>query len=137
MKFQLSCKIYPFEAVLNASYTFIDRVYIFLDSNLKEDKVIVSFKEKQKLSPKKLEDLRGEFMNELLHCVLRYKISKNNKKIREYIVGRALYSALPLPMEEALLGEDSGKLDYQEDPLGITIPWEEKHGKKKNAKSEV
>ena len=137
MKFQLSCKIYPFEAVLNASYMFIGRVYIFLDSNLKEDKIVVSFKAKQKLSPKKLEDLRGEFMNELLHCVLRYKISKNNKKIREYIVGRALYSALPLPMEEALLGEDSGKLDYQEDPLGITIPWEEKHGKKKNAKSKV
>ena len=137
MKIQLNPKIYPLEAILNASYTFIDRAYVFLDSNSKGNEIVVSLKGKQRLSPKKLEDLRGEFMNELLHCALRYKISKNNKKIREYIIGRALYSALPVSMEETILDEDSGKLDYQQDPLGIAIPWEEKYGKKKDARNKV
>lgn len=138
MEIQLNSKIYPLEAILNASYAFIDRAYIFLDTNSKGNEIVASLKGKQKLSPKKLEQLRGEFMNELLHCALRYKISKNNKKIREYIVGRALYSALSLPMEEAISEEGSEKLDYQQDPLGIAVPWEEKYGKKKkNAKAKV
>jgi len=137
MNIQLNSKIYPLEAILNASYMFIDRAYIFLDSDSRKNGIVVSLKGKQRLSPKKLEDLRGEFMNELLHCALRYKISKNNKKIREYIIGRALYSALPVSMEETILDEDSGKLDYQQDPLGIAIPWEEKYGKKRDARNKV
>jgi len=131
MKIQINSKIYPLEAILNASYAFIDRTYIFLDDDSRKNEITVSLKGKQRLSTKKLNNLRGEFMNELLHCALRCKISKNNKKIREYIVGRALYSALPLSMEETVLEDDSGKLSYQEDPLGIAIPWEEKYGKKK------
>jgi len=137
MKIQINSKIYPLEAILNASYAFIDRTYIFLDDDSRKNEITVSLKGKQRLSTKKLNNLRGEFMNELLHCALRCKISKNNKKIREYIVGRALYSALPLSMEETILEDDSEKLSYQEDPLGIAIPWEEKYGKKKNARNKV
>lgn len=134
MDIKLNPKIYPLEAILNACYNFIDRAYIFLDTDHKSEIIKVSLKGKNKLSQSRLETLRGEFMNELLHCALRYQISKNNKKIREYIIGRALYSALP---SSDLFTADE-KLDYQEDPLGIAIPWEEKYGrKKKNAKSKV
>jgi len=131
MEFKLDSKIYSLEAILNACYAFIERAYIFLDSDTNRGKISVSLKGKLKLSSRKLEQLRGEFMNELLCCALRYEISKKNKKIREYIIGRALYSALPA----ADLVTSTGKSDYQEDPLGIAIPWEEKYGKKKNAKN--
>jgi len=127
MEIKLNSKIYPLEAILNACYTFIDRAYIFLDTDRKKEIIKVSFKGKNKISEKKLEALKGEFMNELLQSALRYKISKNNKKIREYIIGRALYSALPT----SDLVTANEKLDYIEDPLGIAIPWEEKYGKKK------
>jgi len=131
MQINLNSKIYPLEAVLNACYIFVDHIYIFLDTDSKGENIKVSFKGKQKLSKKKLESLRDEFMNELLHSTLRYRVSKNNKKIREYIIGRALYSALPTSELEL----ESEKLDYKEDPLGIAIPWEEKYGKKTKSKS--
>lgn len=123
MNFKLNSKIYPLEAILNACYAFIDRAYIFLDNDSKTKNINVSFKGKHKLSEKNLKSLQGEFMNELLHSSLRYNINKNNKKIREYIINRALYSALPY--------EDEKFEIYNEDPLGIATPWEEKYGKKK------
>ena len=129
MDINLNSKIYPQEAILNACYTFIDRAYIFLDSVPKRKSIRVSLKPKNKLPEKQLEALKDEFMNELLNCALRYQISKNNRKIREYIIGRALYSALPV----SELTPSQEKLDYLEDPLGIAIPWEEKYGKKKKS----
>jgi len=130
VEIKLNSKIYPVEAILNACYLFIDRAYIFLDSDPKGIQIKISFKSKSGDSKKQLEALKGEFMNELLHCVLRYGISKDNKKIREYIVGRALYSVLP--SSEAVSSND--KINYQDDPLGIAKPWEKKYGKQKKCK---
>lgn len=133
MDIKLNSKIYPLQAILGACYTFIDRAYIFLDGN-PDGEIKVSLKGKKRLSEKQFKSLQGEFMNELLHYLLRYRVSKNNEKIREYIIGRALYSALPV----SNLVTSGEKLDYQRDPLGLAIPWEEKYGKeKKNAKSKV
>ena len=129
VKINLDSKIYNLEAVLNACYVFIEKIYICIDSDCKGEKIVISLKGKRKLSRKKMEQLKGEFMNELLHSALRYKVGKNNKKLREYIIGRALYSALPV-LEQA---PNEEKSDYLDDPLGIAIPWEEKYGKK-NAK---
>lgn len=130
----IDSRIYNPEVTLNACYSFIDRAYISLDTDPRGRKITVFLKGKQKLSTEEMEQLKDEFMNELLHFALRYQISKNNKKIREYIIGRALYSALPA---SDLFTSDE-KLDYQEDPLGIAIPWEEKYGKKKkNARVKV
>jgi len=137
MVIKLNSKVYPLEGILNACYNFIDKAYIFLDSDSQVKQIKVYFKEKNRLSAGKLAGLKGEFMNELLHCALRYQISKNNKKLRECIIGRALYSALPT----SDLFTSSEKSDYQEDPLGIAIPWEKKYSKnkkkKKNARIKV
>jgi His-Xaa-Ser system protein HxsD len=127
MDIKLNSKIYPLEAILNACYVFIDRAYIYLDADAKGKSIKIYFKAKDKLSQRRLEGLRGEFMNELLYSNLRYQISKNNKKIREYIVSRALYSAL----SPANLFSSDEKMSYQGDPLGIATPWEEKLSKKK------
>jgi len=130
MEIRLDLKIYPLEAILNTCYMFIERAYIFLDGDTKARFVKVSIKGKKKLSKKRLVALRGEFMNELLYSVLRYNVSKNNKKIREYIIGRALYSSVSI----SDLGVSKEELDYQKDPLGIAVPWEEKYGKKERVK---
>lgn len=120
LKITLDTKIYPKEAIYGAAYVFIDRAYIHLD--MKGNRIEVSFKPKASISQKQLEALKGEFENELLHYVHRLSIAKNNKKIREQIVERALYGSIEGE------GEDSDDFD---DPLGIAIPWEEKYGNDK------
>jgi His-Xaa-Ser system protein HxsD len=95
--FVLDLKIYPLEAVYGASYVFIDRAYVFLEDAGKE-KVKVSFKGKKNPpaggDKKALEVLQGEFLNELLNYTLRVSLENNNKKIRQQIVERALYSSI-------------------------------------------
>ncbi|MBL7130721.1 MAG: His-Xaa-Ser system protein HxsD, partial [Candidatus Omnitrophica bacterium] len=112
-------------AIYGACYVFIDRAYIFLDGDSKKE-IKIYIKGKRKFPLQKLKRLVGEFQNELLNYALREKIGKNTRKIREYIVGKALFSA-----HDVLPEEKEKKYDYQKDPLGIAIPWEEKHGKHK------
>ncbi|HAJ56629.1 MAG TPA: His-Xaa-Ser system protein HxsD [Candidatus Omnitrophica bacterium] len=131
MKITLDTRIYPLEAIMNACYAFIDRAYVSLDRPSKET-ARVDLKDKKTADKNAGKNLKEEFLNELLHSSVRYQISKNNRKIREYIVGRALYS----PVLSETIGPDGGKeLDYLEDPLGIAIPWEKKYGKKKKKHS--
>lgn len=117
---KLKQDIYPLEAICGASYVFIDKAYIYIDSK-KKGEYEVRIKGKEKLTSKKLTEIEGEFMNELLNYVQRLNISKSTGKIREYIVERALYSAVN---EEGPAKDD----DVLDDPLGIAIPWEEKYG---------
>lgn len=135
MKIVLSKNLYPMEAIINTSYFFLDRCYISLDEDSNKASITVSLKSKKRETKKSEEKLKDEFMNELLNCSLRYQISRNNKKVREYIIGRALYT--PFTNSEFDLLEDNKELDYQDDPLGIAIPWEEKYGKKNNEKAPV
>lgn len=130
-------KLYPLEAILNACYSFLDQAYIYLDDKQNDGNISVVLKSKKRITKNGLKSLEGEFMNEVLQAVLRYQISKNNRKIRELIIGRALYSSLTDPNFDLL--SNDGKLEYQEDPLGIAVPWEEKYGKKakNNEKSKV
>lgn len=124
IKILLNTKTYPKEAIVGASYVFIDRAYIFLD-NPEKDSMAVSLKSKKNISEKKLEELKGEFHNELLNYVHRINIAKANKKIREYIVERALFASVE--NESGSTGGDAGF----DDPLGIAVPWEEKYGEGK------
>lgn len=135
--FKLSKKVYSLDAVLGTSYLFIDKAYVFLDCDGKDD-VVVSFKGKKKLNKNEMESLVGEFHNELLSQTLRVKLSKKNQKIRETIVQQALYpgaaaqeedasTELDKELDEILKEADNG--DYGDDPLGIAVPWEEKHNK--------
>ena len=119
-------QLYSLEAIYGAAYVFLDRAYLFLDGNPKSQ-VMVTLKGKERLNKKQLEDLAGEFYNELLNCALRNQISKNNQKIREYVVARALFSAQePLQKE---IKKETKKEEWQKDTLGIAIPWEEKYKK--------
>lgn len=127
--FKLDTKVYPLEAIYSAAYVFLDKAYIFLEGDPRKE-IVVYLKGKKKINFQELEKLKGEFHNELLNYLLRVNIAKRNKKIREVIVGTAIVSSLSfseLPAEDS---EDN----YLGDPLGITVPWEEKYGKKKTKK---
>ena len=121
--------IYPLTAVMTTAYTFLDKVYVKLDSG---PKGIISVELVHKDDQGKLDKaaLRGEFTNELLNCTVREKIAAENAKIREYIVGQALYSSVQDMNTE---GSDT----VVDDPLGIAVPWEEKYGKKKKRSKAV
>ncbi len=128
IKFSFNLKDYPLEALYGATYVFIDQAYLFLDSKNKR-KIDVHLKGKKKLSNKKLEILKGEFLNELLNYTMRVNLAKGNRKLREFTVGQALVSAYG--NEEVV---QKNEMQYQDDPLGIAVPWEEKYGKKKTKK---
>jgi His-Xaa-Ser system protein HxsD len=135
MLIKVNPNIYPIEAVLSASFKFIDKLYIFLEMHPKKPCIMIHLKAKKAIYKRRLESLKGCFVNELLHCALRLTINKNTKKIREYIIGRALYSSLPTNDLSNIEVSGNGQ-DYLDDPLGIAIPWEDKYGKK-NARDKV
>jgi His-Xaa-Ser system protein HxsD len=123
--------VYPLEAVYGAAYVFIDKAYLFLDSKSSK-KLEIYLKSKNKLSQKQQNKLVGEFFNELLNYTLRIKVAKNNKKIREYIVEQALFSAVGGNAEEVKKQDEAEDvIGYEDDPLGIAVPWEEKYGNEK------
>ena len=129
--FYLNSKIYPLEATYSTAYVFLDRVFVYLDGDPAKE-IMVSLKGKEKLNKTQLENLQGEFQNELLNYLLRVEIAKRNQKVRNFIVGTALVSALPTELlTQSSQPEISETADWQKDPLGIAIPWEEKYGKKK------
>lgn len=135
---KIDVQTYTLEAIYGAAYVFLDTTYVFLDKDTAGD-IIIVLKPKTILTKKGLENLSGEFSNQLLNYSLRESIAKDNQKIREYIVGRALVGAIgedPLADESAGIGtnsdEDTG--EWKGDDLGIAIPWEEKFSPKKISK---
>jgi len=125
MEVTVRTQLYPKEAVLNACYAFLDRVYIFLDGDADLDRVRIRFRAREGASRKQLTRLKDEFLNELIHASLRMQVSEQSKAIRELIVGKALLAALPAESDKI----EAGDIDYKSDPLGIAVPWEKKHKK--------
>lgn len=127
----LSQEYYPKEAVIITCCQFLRDNYVFLEKR-KDIRVM--------LTPKKaggLQKIEREFRNELINNTLRYYISQKNKGIREYIVKTALFCSQPEEAADDLLLkelEGAQAAGWQEDPLGIAIPWEEKNRKNKDKK---
>jgi His-Xaa-Ser system protein HxsD len=129
VKWDIGTSTYPMDAVYGASYVFCDRCYVYLDKTA-DRRIVIVLQGKETLNRADLESLAGEFSNELLHQVLRTRIAKRTGKVREMIIGRALFSAEGATDDYGAddyddLGDDA---DYLDDPLGIAVPWEEKYG---------
>lgn len=127
----VSSKIYSLEVIYVSSYVFLNRAFIFLDEK-KKGEILITLKGREKMDKKQLEDFGGEFYNELLNYCLRNEISKNNQKLREYIVSRALIGALTEEEEEYTIKEEPEEEieEWKGDSLGLAVPWEKKFGKK-------
>ncbi len=127
-------ELYSLESVYDAAYNFLDKAYVLLDGD-PETVIKVQLRGKEEMDKDELENLANEFFNELINTGIREKIFKDNKKIREYIVSAALIGASK-DLQERIRAEKEGvSLDFleedeegwDEDPLGIATPWEEKH----------
>lgn len=94
MKFKLKTKIYPLECILNTAYLFLDQIYFFVDGDPKSE-LEITIKGKDGVTNKELDSIYGEFNNELINQKLRMNLAKQNKKIQEYIVGKALFGITP------------------------------------------
>lgn len=97
--FEVDEKLYPLEAVQSAVYAFTDRAYVRV-TRPRPDRLEVSLKPKAGAASFNGE-LRGEFDNELMHQILRHRLSASNQKIREFIVTKALVSAQPAASVQA------------------------------------
>ena len=115
--------LYPLDAIYGTSYLFIDRYYVFLD-RAEDKKVRVRMRTKNEASEEVLEAVIGEFANELLNQVLRFKVSEATAQIREYTMARAFVSSPAQASIDALLAELDAE-ELEEDDLEISVPWEE------------
>jgi len=123
---KLNPKIYPLDVIYSAAYVFIDKAYIILEEDHNKN-IEVFLKPKAQTD---LNELGGEFYNELLNYAQYKTQAKKNKVIRQTIIQRALITNDPNIIEEDdLFDEDID--EYLDDPKGIAIPWEEKYGGKK------
>lgn len=150
IKIAINAKVYPLEAIYAAAYVFLDKAYIFLEGDPAK-KIFVNIKSKEEDGPSVEKKIKGEFLNELINCGLRQKISEKNSKLREYIVGAALLGAsgklnvFPASAQDEdeaecdCSGEDGESteedLKWEDDPLGIAVPWEDKFLKEESPKN--
>jgi His-Xaa-Ser system protein HxsD len=127
-RLELDDTLYPLDALYGAAYIFIDRCYVLLDRpRAGRYRAILS----PKSGPAEAETLRalaGEFANELLSCAWRHQITQQNRTLIEQVTVRAIGGAMgPPTLDELAKFDFSG--EQLEDPLGIAVSWEEKHGR--------
>ena len=114
--------IYPLDTLFGALYKLIDFGYFFVDED--EDSWLVYIKTQESDS----DSLVDRLNREILFQRLRGLIAEKNAKIREYIIGRALY-ALEEEDSFAKILDEIG--ESEEDLDSIMMPWEERFKDKK------
>jgi His-Xaa-Ser system protein HxsD len=126
VSFVVDEELYPRDAIYGAAYLFVDRAWVYLTRP--SDRVVeVRLKAKLATSPEGLESLAGEFANELLNQVVRFRVSESTAKIREYYIARAFFADPQQSTIDSLLAELDAE-ELEEAPLEISVPWERKDG---------
>ncbi len=116
-KFELliDINIFPKDIVLKAAYTYLDKWYFFFSFN-KDWNLIMQFtkKDNQKVDPKVI---IWDFSDSLLEYLLRDKIEKDNKIVREIIVEKAING--PIDKDNFISFDDksaqSNQVDFDKD----------------------
>lgn len=116
--------IYPLDAIYGAAYLFVDRCFLFFNRT-GDQKIEIHMKRKSNSAD--LEELLGEFSNELLNHVIRFRLAESTSKIREYYMARAFLSHPAQNSIDALLAELDAE-ELAEDELEISVPWEQSDG---------
>lgn len=119
--FEIDTNFYPLDAVYSVAYILLDRYYLKLRNGGKNT-VVMAITTEQKLSKSETDDLMRQIEQELINQTLRLKVARENQKLREYILGKALLGAQFGVIEQE--GRASSEAsDYLDDPLGIAVPW--------------
>lgn len=143
--FTVHRSLYAPDVLFGTAFAFLDRCYVFLDV-VDDDRTSVELTARAGTD---IVAVAGEFRNELVTQSVRLDLARETEALRTLIVGRAIGQAMPreaprnegqgsgsqglpdLPPEVArILAEEEDSLDFLDDPLGIAVPWEEKHEKK-------
>lgn len=128
--FDIDESIYSLDALYGACYVFIEKCFVYL-SRPNPGVVKVRLTSRRSASTAELDELAGEFANEVLSQVTRLQLAGATARLREYYTAAALRTATSTPSIDELLAELESE-DLLEDPLEIMVPWEEKHGSDKN-----
>ena len=130
-------ELYSKAAIYGAAYLFIDSCYIFLDVP-STGLISVQLSTLRESDRAALDQLAGRFMNELLAQAFRQELANQNKDLLEVIVAQSLSSGNAVPSVPPAPSIDLSELEGLdlddepfEDPLGIAVSWEDKHGKNK------
>lgn len=133
--FLLDTNVYPQEIVYRTCYVYIDRMHIYLDRP-KKNEILISLKGKEKLTKAQLENLKGDFVNELLNTLLRENIAKKNKKLLEYLVGGTITASLERPQikrdreEELEAGRVQNEIaQFKKELEKMEIPGDKEYGR--------
>ncbi len=129
VQFHVDPAIYPLQAIYGAAYIFIDRCYVFLDRPQAETVRVTLTAKGGQADAGALRALVGEFANELLSCAWRHQITQDNRVMLETVTMQAIAGAMGPPSLDDLASFDFTDQGF-DDPLGIAMSWEEKHGKK-------
>jgi His-Xaa-Ser system protein HxsD len=103
--------LYSTEALFRVCYLFTGRCYIFLAQD--ERSSVIKVHLTRKSSDADMNEIAGEFSNELINQKVRLSVAAETKQIRELIVAQAF-------AEADLLDRDGPEASYLEDPKGIS-----------------
>ena len=117
-------KFYSLDVVYSSLYNFLDKYYCKIDGD-PEEEIMVEMKPKK--GNEDMELVGRNFNNELINYAAIEIRGFKTEEMRLEIVKRALVSHQPEQLEDEVLDEDLE--DWERDPEGINIPWEEKYGK--------
>lgn len=136
--FSVNLEIYPLEIIYSTAYLFLDKVYFYMDKE-QEDKIKIELTKKN--GSDNLEEIKNEFMNEMMNQAFRLENDEKTKDFKEILIKRVLdfnentdQDNIDEEMLEKILDDEDD--DWLDDPEGIAIPWEEKYGKNDEDKSE-
>ncbi|MBS1266522.1 MAG: hypothetical protein MAG795_00489 [Candidatus Woesearchaeota archaeon] len=107
-------KIYPLDIIYSAAYVFMDKAYIVLSGG-DSDEVIITLRPKKEMKQEQLEEFGRDFNNELVNYAVFKEQAASSRNIKESIVNSALNTGV------------SDEESFEDDPLGIAVPWEEKN----------
>jgi len=123
VSFDVHEDVFVLDAIYGAAYLFVDRCWLFLARPA--DKVVrVHLKTKEEADEAALDELAGEFANELLNQAMRVRIGESTATLREYTMARAFFTTPVQSSIDALLAELDAE-ELEEDDLEISVPWEE------------
>lgn len=122
VRFTVDESLYDLDVVFGTAYLFLDRCYVWLDRPA-DRKVEVVLRARGAATEAQLEELAGEFANELLNQALRKRVGDANARIREFIMAKAFFSVDAPSTIDRLLAELDEE-EMKDDPLEIPVPWD-------------